>query len=58
MPVLRGDEAVRKFRHWEKQNRAVDERATIVMMSGNVDERDIRHAMVGLYKLNASLPIA
>ena len=45
MPVMRGDEAVRQFRNWEKKNRAVDERATIVMMSGNVEERDIRSAI-------------
>ena len=46
MPVMRGDEAVQTFRKWEQENRAVDDRTTIVMMSGNVDERDIKHAIM------------
>uniref|UniRef100_A0A7S0S6S5 histidine kinase n=1 Tax=Mantoniella antarctica TaxID=81844 RepID=A0A7S0S6S5_9CHLO len=45
MPVMRGDEAVKLFRDWEKRNRAIDVRVKIVMMSGNVDERDIRQAI-------------
>lgn len=46
MPLMQGDEAVQTYREWENENRAVDDRTTIVMMSGNIDERDIKHAIM------------